>query len=47
MTKWGLLLLVTYLGLGLSRLPPRTALRAAVIATAIVIGYESLRVGAI
>jgi hypothetical protein len=47
MTRWGLLLLVTYLVLGLAPLPSRTAVRAAIVVTVLVIGFESIRIGAI
>lgn len=47
MTRWGLILLVLYLVLGLMNVDSRKAVRVAVIATIFVIGYESFRLGAI
>lgn len=47
MTRWGLLLLVTFIGLGLSPLPARTAARIACTVTALVIAGVFVKYGAL
>jgi hypothetical protein len=45
MTRWGVLLLLVYLALGLGRLDPRQASRLAIGATVVVIAAVSVKVG--
>ncbi len=47
MTRWGLVLLLTYLALGLGPVETRKAIRYAVWVTAILIAYVSVRSGAL
>jgi len=44
MTSWGLLLILSFLALGLSRMSERTALRAAIWLTVTVVGAVSVGV---
>jgi hypothetical protein len=46
-TRWGLVLLVTYVGLGLSGLETRRAVRYAVWTTAVVLAGVGLKMGAV
>lgn len=45
MTNWGYLLLVIYVGLGLSKIPRVKAVALASVATTIMIGYALVRIG--
>ena len=47
MTRWGLLLLLTYVGLGLSGVETRRAVRYAVWTTAVVVAGVGLKMGAV
>jgi hypothetical protein len=46
-TRWGLILLLTYLALGLTRVDARRAVRYAVWLTAVVLVYVGFRNGAL
>lgn len=46
MTNWGYLLLVVFVGLGLSSVPRAKAVRLASVVTTILIGYALVRIGA-
>ena len=47
MTRWGALLLLAYLVLGLSNVESRKAVQYAVVVTAAVLLFEGLRTGAL
>ena len=46
MTRWGFLLLVAYIGLGLSGLDTRQALRYAIALTIAIVAFAGLSMGA-
>jgi hypothetical protein len=45
LTRWGLILLIGYVVIGLIGLEPRRAVRYAVVLTALVIGFVGLKNG--
>ncbi|HEX5469799.1 MAG TPA: hypothetical protein VFW80_12205 [Gaiellaceae bacterium] len=47
MTRWGLLLLVAYIALGLSPIDTRRAARYAAGLTAVVLAYVSVKAGSL
>jgi hypothetical protein len=47
MSSWVLVLLIVYMSLGLSRMSQAKAMRLAVVITALVVGGELMRLGAI
>jgi hypothetical protein len=45
-TNWGYLLIVVFVGLGLSSVPPAKAVALASVVATILIGYALVRIGA-
>ena len=46
MSNWATLLLIVYVSLGLSRMSYTKAVRVAVVATTMIVGFEMVRMGA-